>query len=149
MKSKSVGNFSQKSTDCGGHSLKCISKNLWSQSVVGFLIWSILDHGQRHLVDFWEKFPTDLDFIWIEQTSYNSGVLFQIVCPCISIFKLKSSSREGCLLHIKKQREKKQILLMDFKNNFPFFIRHKQKNYLGFLKLRFKKEKCSTKSLCM
>ena len=60
------------------------------------MIWCILDHGQRHLVDFWEKFPMYLDFIWIEQISYNSGVLFQIVWSRTSIFKLKSFSTEGC-----------------------------------------------------
>ena len=73
-----------------------IIKNWFFWSGVGFLIRCILDHGQRHLVDFWEKFPTDLDFIWIEQISYNSGVLFQIVWSRTSIFKHKSFSTEGC-----------------------------------------------------
>ena len=72
-------------------------KKLVFRSGVGFLIRCILDHGQCHLVDFWEKFPTDLDFIWIEQISYNSGVLVQIVWSRTSIFKLKSFSTEGCL----------------------------------------------------
>ena len=63
-----------------------------------FRLWpGLSDYGQHYLVDFWEKFPTDLDFIWIEQNSYNSGVLFQIVWSCTSIFKLKSSSTEGWL----------------------------------------------------
>ena len=75
-----------------------VLKSFLSKSAVAFLIWCILEHGQRHLVDFWEKFPTDLDFIWIEKISYNSGVLFQIVWSSTSTFKLKSSSTEGCHL---------------------------------------------------
>ena len=70
-----------------------VSKGFYSD--VNLLIWCILDYDQHHLVDFWEKFPTDLNFIWIEQNSYNSGVLFQIVWSCTSIFKLESFLREG------------------------------------------------------
>ena len=62
---------------------------------VSLLIWCILDYGQHHLVDFWEKFPTDMDFIWIEKNSYDSGVLFQTVWSCTSICKPKSFLREG------------------------------------------------------
>ena len=72
-----------------------VSKSFWSKSAVAFLIRCILDHGQRHLVDFWEKFPMYLDFIWIEQISYNFWVLFQIVWSRTSNFKHKSFSTEG------------------------------------------------------
>ena len=68
------------------------------RSSVGFLIRCILDYSKCHLVDFWEKLPTDLDFIWIEQNSYNSGILFHIVSSCTSIFKLKSSLVSPCFL---------------------------------------------------
>ena len=68
----------------------------WSQSGVGFLIQCILDHDQRHLVEFWKKQPANFNIIWLEWISYNSKTDFQIVWSRSSIFKFKSFSAQGC-----------------------------------------------------
>ena len=117
MKSKSVGNFSQKSTRWRWpwskmHWIEKLTpltnifftwKQSWqsqkvlvSQSAVGFLIRCILDYAQHHLVDFWKKRPANFNFIWLEWNSYNSSIQFHIVWSRSSIFKLKSSPAQGC-----------------------------------------------------
>ena len=79
-----LGIFLKNPPDDAGHSQICfnikklfVSEKTQKSELCNFSL-------ESHLVDFWEKFPTDLDFIWIEQTSYNSGVLLQIVWSCIS-----------------------------------------------------------------
>ena len=95
------------------------------------MIWCISDHGQRHLVDFWEKFPMYLNFIWIEQNSYNSGVLFQIVWTCTSNFKLKSISTEGCILSGDSDAQKHGSFFRVYNNTSRVF--HRKLKYSDLL----------------
>ena len=64
------------------------------------MIRFILVNAQCHLVDFWKKRPANFNFISLEWNSYNSSIQIHIVWSLSSIFKLKSSTAQGCFIKL-------------------------------------------------